>query len=51
MEIQENQYIEIVTTLEMIDWVNKAIRFHKQLPNPDILAIQQYENLRFGYIQ
>jgi hypothetical protein len=35
----------------MIDRANKAIHFHKQLPNPDSLAIQQYESLRLDYLQ
>jgi len=51
MELQNNQFIEIITTLEMIDRANKAIGFHKQLATPDILAIQQYERLRTDYMQ
>jgi len=51
MNLQNPQYIEIVTNLEMIDRANKAIAFHRQLPAPDLLAIQQYESLRAGYLQ
>jgi len=51
MELHNAQYIEIITTLEMIDKANKAIGFHKQLANPDLMAIQQYERLRCDYMQ
>jgi len=51
MEINNNQYIEIISTLEMIERTNNAIKFHLQLEKPDLLAIKQYEKLKANYIE
>jgi len=51
MEIEKQQYIEIVSTLEQLERVNVAINFHKKLSRPDVLAIQQYERLKADYFQ
>ncbi len=51
MEIQNPQYIEIVTTLEMVARTNEAIKFHKKMVKPDLLAIRQYERLKADYLQ
>jgi len=51
MEIQNSQYIEIITTLEMIERANNAVKFHNQIQNPDILAIKQYQKLKTDYLK
>lgn len=44
MEIKEVLHVEILHTLEKIDSLNKAIRFHSTMEgNQDKLAIEQYE--------
>ena len=50
MELQNTQFIEIISTLEMIDRANKAIEFHSKSESPDLLAIKQYESLRTDYM-
>ncbi len=51
MEINNNQHIEIITTLELIERANNAIKFHSQLEIPDLLAIKQYETLKANYLK
>jgi hypothetical protein len=46
METLANRMIEITTTLERIDQMNKAIEFHSGQPQKDELAILQYIQLR-----
>lgn len=46
MEIQNELQIEILHTLEKIERVNKAAAFHRIQPDPDLLAINQYLNLK-----
>ena len=35
--------------LERIDRLNNLIKIHKSQPNPDILAIDGYQRLKFQY--
>ena len=39
----------IVEILERVDGLNDIIRIHKSQPNPDILAIDGYQRLKFQY--
>jgi len=34
----------------MIERVSNAIKFHSETPNPDILAIKQYQKLKKDYL-
>ncbi len=39
-------YIEVLSTLEQIERMNKAIAFHQSFETPDQLAIEQYQYLK-----
>jgi hypothetical protein len=42
MEVQNELFIEILSTLEKIERMNKAVEFHSELEEPDLSAITQY---------
>jgi hypothetical protein len=46
MEIHDERQISFLSILEKIESMNKAIGFHKNLENPDLLAIEQYEKVK-----
>jgi hypothetical protein len=50
MEVQNSLHIQILTTLETIERVNKSIARHKGAPEPDQLAITQWTDIKENLI-
>lgn len=46
MEVHNELLIEILTTLEKIERMNKAIEFHSEMEDPDLSAITQYQSVK-----
>lgn len=51
MELTNPRQIEIFHTLEKIERMNHAILFHKATQNPDLLAIEQYQEMKDKLVQ
>jgi hypothetical protein len=49
MEIQDEIYIRIIQTLDLIGRAEKSIGRHQQRADKDITAIANYEELKAGF--
>ena len=46
MEVNNEKHIIIITTIETIERLSKAISFHETQSEPDLLAVNEYKRLR-----
>lgn len=46
MEVNDGKHITIITTIETIERLSKAISFHEIQSQPDLLTMSEYTRLR-----
>ncbi len=51
MELANELHIEIFHTLEKIERINRHIAFHKSAEQPDLFAIEQWQEIKHDLME